>query len=111
MAAALTRLSDSSGDEDRDNATARGGTSSDPQHQIAIPGGRTPKGSLLISHHPQSPGSLLQIGSQVGLAIHQSKDKVAHFQTISVETRALLYSLLKLDNHLSYNTRLRNING
>jgi hypothetical protein len=47
----------------------------------------------------------------MGLAIHRSKDKVVDLQASSLERRAPLRSLLKLDNHLSYNTCLGSING
>jgi hypothetical protein len=57
MVVALTQLSVSSGNEDGDSATARIGTSSAPPS--ASPVGRTRQGSLLISHCPQSRGSLL----------------------------------------------------
>jgi hypothetical protein len=75
------------------------------------PGGRTCKGSLLISHHPQSHNSLLQTSNPVGLDIHQSEDKVTDLQTSGFEMRAPLCSLPKPDDHLSYNTRLGSING
>jgi hypothetical protein len=68
-------------------------------------GGRTPKGSHLILHHPQSPSS------QAFLGIHRSMDEVAHFQASSLEMRAPLCSLPKLENHFSYNTHLGTING
>jgi hypothetical protein len=67
--------------------------------------------SLLTSHHPQSTGGLLQMSNQAGLVTHRSKNKVADLLANRLEMRALACSLLKPDNYLSNNTRLRNVNG
>jgi hypothetical protein len=75
------------------------------------PRGQILKGSLLILHHPQLPSSLLQTSNQAGLVTHRSENKVVDLQASSLKTRALVCSLLKLDNNLSNNTHLGNING
>jgi hypothetical protein len=46
----------------------------------------------------------------VGLAIYRSEDKVTDLQTSGFETRAPLWSLPKLDDHLFYNTCMGSIN-
>jgi hypothetical protein len=47
----------------------------------------------------------------MGFAIHRSKDKVAYLRSRRLKTGAPLCSLPKLDDHLSYNTHLGNIDG
>jgi hypothetical protein len=49
--------------------------------------------------------------NQAGLVTRRSKNKVTDLLASSIETRALVYLLPKLDNYLSNNTRLRNVDG
>jgi hypothetical protein len=111
MAAALICVPVSQEGEDGDIATTRGGTSSNPQHWATSPGSQIPKGSLVILHHPQLLGSLLQMSNQASLVTRRSKNKVTDLQASSLEMRALVCSLPKPNNNLSNNTRLGNIIG
>jgi hypothetical protein len=51
------------------------------------------------------------MSKKMGLAIHRPKDKVVVLRSRRLEMGAPLCSLLELDDHLSYNTHLGNIDG